>query len=284
MKKAMITYSTFLLLLIFSLFEASYATPPHFPQDLIYHDKPIDPVCISDPWEVPQSGIIDLSKCSMAQAHYVFNGYNDVLIHEGYYGWEWKNLSDPESPMNGSGYYQAWDAGDHKYWVVTYYDGGGSGHFSAVNLLSRKNSHSIRIEAFNVGDRCNGGLDKVIPNGNKLLFSLWVTPVGLLGLANDSAEDSKTPDEVYGCAICCTATAYYKVDKKRNSEFLYVDLSDHEKDNTVESEGRYQACFDKLISSYIAEGKTKLDRPQLKEFVKRYHAICTKSDTDTNLK
>ena len=276
MIKIMKTHSILLFLLTLTVFTPSYADSPHLSQDLVYLNNPIDPVCISDPERqaTDNNNLIDLIKCGMAQSHYVADGQNDYLAEHGYYGWEWKDTSDPSVSTRGSSYYKTWDAGDHKYWVVDRYNGGGSGYFSTLSLLSRKDYHTIQLVALSGGDRCNGGIDEVIPKGNKLEYSVHITPSDLLGIAEGDSNDSKTPEDVSSCASCCTATAFFKVDRKGVSEFLYVDLSTRPKDNVVDDEGSYQGCFDGVVSSYLAKGVTKLDDKELREFVRRFHLRC----------
>jgi hypothetical protein len=262
-----------LMLYSLSIYQVSYAEP-RFPQEFMFLNKPIDPVCISHPWDDSQHGMVDLNKCGMAQSHFVFDDYNDTLKNKGYYGWNWKDLSDPTVPNRGSGYYKFWDAGDHKFWVVAYFDGGGSGNFSTVSLFTRKDYHTVQMDILNSGDRCNGEVDKAMSQGNNLKFSTYITPADFFSLADDAKKD-KAGENVYACASCCVATAYYEADSKdKKVKFLYVDLSTHPIDNMVDENEKYQVCFNKLLMSYVIKGKTKLNEVELKEFVKSYHDKC----------
>jgi hypothetical protein len=271
MKLKNITY--YLLLFILSISQTSYAAP-RFPREFMFLNKPIDPVCISNPWDDSHKGLVDLNKCGMTQSHFVFDNYNDLLKNKGYYGWNWKDLSDPNTLNRGSGYYKFWDAGDHQFWVVAYFDGGGSGNFSTVSLFTRKDYHTVQMEILNSGDRCNGEVDKAMSEGHTLKFSTYITPADFFELADDSLKE-KTSEKVYGCASCCAANAYYEANSKnKKAKFLYVDLSSHPTDNTIDDNDKYQICFDKLLNSYLAKGKTKLDEAKLKVFVKDYHETC----------
>jgi hypothetical protein len=263
-----------LLLLYYAPLHASHINPAHYPQELIFLNKPIDPLCLT--FENGAQEDIDLNKCGMTKEHYSVDGTNDYFTKKGCYGWDWRDVSEGYV-SKGYSYYQAWDAGNHKYWIVTYFSGGGTGQFSSVSLLSRKDYHTVKFETLDNGDRCNGGVNDVNVKNNKLQYDINITPRALLDISNDNPDKVKKEyDGIYDCAVCCTADAVYEADQNGKSKLLYVDLSTHNKDNSIEDEEKDQVCFDKLLLSYIAKGETKLDPVKLNEFVKKFNETCIK--------
>ena len=45
------------------------------------------------------------------------------------------------------------------------------------------------------------------------------------------------------------------------------DLGKNSKESEMSQQGRYQACFNKLLASYVLKGKTKLSGETLKQFL-----------------
>lgn len=78
------------------------------------------------------------------------------------------------------------------------------------------------------------------------------------------------------CAACCIAKAYYEVEPGYDPELKYVDLGKRGSAGEMPDQGLHEACFNKLVSSYIAKGKIKLDYLNLKKFVGEFNQTCIK--------
>lgn len=250
--------------------------PSHYPKELLFLGKPIDPLCFFNLED--ETSKINLKQCGLFVEKYRISGKNDYLMKQGYYGFNWQDVSDKDQTLNGYGgssYYKAWDAGNHQYWLLTMNNGGGTGNFASINLYSRKNFDTATLKTIDGGDRCNGGINYAEKANHSLLYSVNLTGYDFLALAKINPRHLQAYNDLSSCAICCVGEAYYEVDKRLKPKFLYVKL-DSKKWDELPEQGKYNDCFNKLFISYVSSGKNKLDTEQLKQFVEKFNSSCVK--------
>lgn len=242
-----------------------------FPVNLMIEDKPIDALCFfnleSDKSEV------NLKHCGLKKEKYVMKGQNADLIKKGYIGYNWQ---DPElqGAMQGYSYYRYFKASNHQFWLYTVNSGGGSGDFTAINLVKRKNADSLEVKTLKSGDRCNGGIQNVLSKENKLLFSVNLTAYDLVALSKRLSKSVKAYDDLASCAVCCVAKAYYEVSANAAPILKFVDLGQNRNIKELPEQGARQACFNKLFVSFINTGVTRLNSDQLSLFVDKFNKLC----------
>ena len=262
-----------LVAVFFSLFIGSVGAVPEvdsFPTDMMFADKSIDSLCFAD-WE-DSASLVYLNNCGITKLNYTLNGVNDALINKGFIGYDW---TDAKNQSNGYSYYKFFSAEDHFYWIYTINNSGGSGHFTAIDLVKRKNPEQFKIEEIVSGDRCNGGIQDVEEHNKHLSFSINLTPYDFLTLAHDNSHQLKALEDLSACATCCTARAYYEVDINSDPKLKYVNIG---KRSTAKmpDQGLYQGCFNRLLSAYISKGELQFDDTKLKAFVSEFNQACVK--------
>lgn len=238
------------------------------PADLLFHKKKIDALCFFNMEGNPHE--INLNQCGAAKAKYVITGRNAELIGKGYIGYNWHD-SGTDGSMQGYSYYKFFNAGEGRYWLYTVNSGGGSGEFTSVYLLKRKNSDTLEIKSLSEGDRCNGGVQDVSELNNELTFSANLTAYDFISLSKKSSSSIKAYDDLAACAVCCVAKAYYTVKLNKQPQFNYVAL-EHVNPGDMPEQGTHQLCFNKLLASY--GGKTQLKLKQLDEFALQFNQRC----------
>ncbi|PWY56770.1 hypothetical protein DGG96_05010 [Legionella qingyii] len=243
------------------------------PADFMFHDKPIDALCFFN----MEGTVIDLNQCGLAKEKYVMKGQNSKLIANGYIGYDWQ---DPEfsDSSQGYSYYKFFNAGERTYWLYTVNSGGGTGHFTAIHRVKRKNADILDLETLAGGDRCNGGLQDVSEVNNHLIFSQNLTAYDLVALSKGADPSVKAYDDLAACAICCVAKAYYNVDSNAQLKLDYIDLGTIADTKEMPDQGALQSCFNQLFISYVAAGNTKLKQNMLDEFAAKFNQTCKKSD------
>ncbi|WP_392538148.1 hypothetical protein [Legionella sp. 227] len=243
------------------------------PADLMFHNQPIDALCFFN----SEGNEIDLEDCGLAKAKYAVKGHNSSLIAKGYIGYNWQDPEYP-GPAEGYSYYKFFNAGNNEYWLYTINSGGGTGDFTTLYKVKRKNTRTLEIEMLVGGDRCNGGVQDVSVVNNHLSFSQNLTAYDLIALSKTSDLKVKAYDDLAACAICCVAKAYYELNSNAQLQLNFVDL-EHAKDmQEMTEQGTLQPCFNQLFASYNAEGKNKLTQNMLDEFVAKFKQTCKKAD------
>lgn len=242
------------------------------PADLMFHDKPIDPLCFFN----IEGKTIDLEQCGVEKEKYVVKGHNSQLIAKGYIGYNWQDPQFPDS-TEGYSYYKFFNAGESLYWLYTINSGGGTGEFTAIHRVKRKNTDTLEVETLADGDRCNGGLHDVAEINNHLHFSQNLTAYDLIALSKNLDPTVKAYDDLAACAICCVAKAYYEVNSNAQLKLSYVDLGTIEETKEMPDQGALQSCFNQLITSYVTAGKTKLKQNMLDEFAAKFKQTCKKN-------
>ncbi len=242
------------------------------PADLMFDNKPIDPLCFFN----LEGKTIDLKKCGLEKEKYVIKRRNSQLMAKGYIGYNWQDPQFPDS-AEGYSYYKFFNAGENRYWLYTINSGGGTGEFTAIHEVKRKNADTLEIETLADGDRCNGGLQDVAEINNHLNFSQNLTAYELIALSKKLDPNVKAYDDLAACAVCCAAKAYYEVSSNAHLKLSYVDLKTIDEAKEIPDQGLLQSCFNQLITSYITVGKTKLKQNMLDELTAKFNQTCKKN-------
>lgn len=255
----------------FSIF--SMALWAETPADLMFHNKPIDPLCFNI--TEGNATTVDLNNCGITKQKYVSKGSNETLIQQGYIGYNWQDPSFQEAPQ-GFSYYKIFHAGPNQYWLSTVNNGGGSGDFTTIYLVKRKNPTTLEVKALAGGDRCNGGLLDVSGSNNTLTYSVNITAYDFIALASKNDPKLKAYEDLAACAVCCVAKAVYEVSPNSSPQLKYFDLGKNNNTKEMPDQGTYQACFNQLLSSYVTTGDTQLKQDKLNEFVHKFNQNCIK--------
>ncbi|WP_454782131.1 hypothetical protein [Legionella sp. WA2022007384] len=242
------------------------------PADFMFHNKPVDALCFFN----MEGNEIDLNQCGLAKEKYVMKGQNSKLIEKGYIGYNWQDPQFSDSAQ-GYSYYKFFNAGEKLYWLYTINSGGGTGDFTAIHLVKRKEADILDLETLAGGDRCNGGLQDVSEVHNHLSFSQNLTAYDLVALSKASPPKIKAYDDLAACAICCVAKAYYKVNSDAQLKLDYVDLGTIADSKEMPDQGALQSCFNQLLFTYVATGNIKLKQNTLDELVAKFYQTCKKS-------
>jgi hypothetical protein len=243
------------------------------PENLMFHNKPIDALCFFN--MDMSSKEINLNQCGLAKGTYTVTGRENNLIEKGYIGYNWHDSATP-GVIQGYSYYKFFNAGNNQYWLYTVNNGGGSGEFTTLYLLKRKNTHTLEIKTLSAGDRCNGGLQDVAELNNELSFSVNLTAYDFITLAKKSPPSIKAYDDLAACAVCCIAKAYYKLKLNEQPKLNYVALGSMNAEE-MPQQGIHQPCFNKLLASYPASGKAQLKQNSLDEFAVQFNQKCMKN-------
>lgn len=258
-----------------------FATPQQrLPDELMYLGKPIDPICLLQ--VEGMKGRVDLSQCGLdLKKGYRISGSSQRLLAKGFIGYNYNSQLNDEVKMGGYSYYKAFGKVGRSVIVQTLNNSGGTGSFSSLNLIKREGNF-IRISVLNEGDRCNGSLVDVKREGQgrqqRLVYGVQLTAYDFLILAHDNPHHLKAYDELSSCAVCCAGTAVFQ--RPIGAEFdqeklLYIKMPDDSKNiGQPSAPPTYQACFDKLISSFAQKNKGKLDVLQLSRFTHQFNTQC----------
>lgn len=244
------------------------------PEDLMMHNQPIDALCFFNMEGNPTT--IDLNTCGYSKYKYAIKGHNAMLIKKGFIGYDWR---DPtlNSATQGHSYYKIFNAGNHRYWIYTVNSGGGSGDFTAIQLIKKRNANTLETKAITGGDRCNGGLQNVSEKNNQLTFSVNLTAYDFIGLAKNHNPSVQAYDDLAACAVCCVAKAFYSVSANTKPQLQYVVLNNIKNAQEMPNQGKQQACFNKLFAAYVTSGKTQFKQNKLNEFVNKFNQTCLKN-------
>ncbi len=243
------------------------------PDELQYQENPIDPLCFV---EMDQhTHISDLTKCGVeAEKNREISNYNSNFLKKGFVGYDYAWSTDTNLPAaTGYGYYRYLGKADDYDIVYVVSSGGGSGQFSAIDLVKRTGD-KILVEPINDGDRCNNGITQVKNENNSLVYTVNMTPYDFIRLTKINPHQLK-PSDLETCASCCAATVVFTRDLKNimSEKMNYVDLDSYSRENTP-SDQPYQACFNKLVTTYKKNGQTHLNNDQLQGFMKEFNEKC----------
>jgi hypothetical protein len=256
-------------ILLFSLFVSmAYASVP---EDLMQHSKPIDALCFFN--MEGNSTTINLNNCGRSKYKYVIKGHNAILSKKGFIGYDWQDPS-LKGATQGYSYYKIFNVGNHRFWIYTVNSGGGTGEFTAIQLVERKNANTLGTQAIIGGDRCNGGLQHVSEKNHQLTYSVNLTAYDLMGLAQNHNPSLKAYDDLAACAVCCVAKAVYTVGVDSKPQLQHIVLGNFKNTEEMPSQGKRQACFNTLLASYTKSGKMHFKQNTLNAFVNKFNQTC----------
>jgi hypothetical protein len=254
------------------------SSAPTIPADLIFNNKPINPLCF-DQEESLDKTLSLTNNCELAPIEVV--GQSKDLLDKGYVGFEYK-VKDITDAASSYSYYKVIGDFNHFYTLYSISNTGGSGHFSSIYLVNRdKDQLHVKTLPFG-GDRCNGGLTEVTQNGSTLSFSSNITPGDFLSISNNNPQQLKAYDDLDACAACCVATALYETDLQKDATKATLKSIQFANDSDTLSELKstdktgYQACFNKLVLTYIAKNKITLTVTELNSFMDKFNSTCVK--------
>lgn len=244
------------------------------PQALMFADKPVDSLCFFNLED--KQDRITLTHCGAAKDKVLVTGHNAGLLKKGFTGFDWK-ATDASYPSQGYSYYQWFDAGNQQYWIYSANNGGGSGDFTAVDLVARVSPEQLSIQGITGGDRCNGGVQDVSVSGHRLTYSVNLTAADFPSLVADDPYQVQAYDELSACAVCCSGKAFYSVDAGLKPRLQYVDFGSSTTDpEQMPQQGSLQPCFNRLLATYLNKGTRRLDESQLRRFVSEFNQQCAK--------
>ena len=258
-------------MLLLSILLSSFACAA--PEDLMVNNQAIDSLCFFN--LESNTKIINLKRCGLNKQKFTIKGQNEHLIQKGFIGYDIQS-SEPSTQPAGYSYYKFFKAGEHQYWIYTVNNGGGSGDFTAIQLVRRKNASQLATKGIAGGDRCNGGVQDVSIKNNQVSYSVKLTAYDLIALSKISISSNKSYNDLSSCAICCVAKAVYKANTTA-SELQYIDLAKIKNATAMPQQGRLQECFNKLFVSYVKSGETKLPKAEFDTFVKKFNQTCLKT-------
>lgn len=241
------------------------------PDDLIFNQKPIDAQCFFD--NLDNAKVINLNDCGLVKEKHVFKGHNSSLIKKNFIGYDWQ-VPQSYDGAQGYSYYRYFNAGNQWYWIYTINSGGGSGNFTALKLVKRINADTLQTRTIASGDRCNGGVQIEHRTEKKLTFSVNLTAYDFIALSKNQDPSIKAYNDLAACAVCCVAKAFYEVGIEARPQLTYVDLGNKRNSEEMPQQGTSQACFNKLLATYLNLGKTKLNHRELTEFTSKFNNLC----------
>lgn len=246
---------------------------PNIPEEFMYQGKPINALCIGNLTSHLDEKSINLKECVKEINKYKTDAANKALINKGYVGVDYSNKDEKENPWDrGYAYYKY--LGKHGEDHVLYFleNTGGSGMFSNILIVKREGDKLILKENSAGGDRCNGGIDNAKLENNQLYYSMNLTPFDYIALSNENPKEIKPYDDLASCAVCCQGSANFSYDFQNKPKLISIDLGDlPDKEQT---QGKYQTCFNQLLTNKINSGKKQLSEDELRNFVKEFNAQC----------
>lgn len=247
------------------------------PEELKYHGKPIDPLCLTDFQQNTQIKV-NLATCGL-KTHSDLreqkgSDANKILENQGYTGATYQ-------AGYGYSYYRVVGHLQKSFIVETVSSGGGSGSFTNILQVKRQDA-SLEVRVLDGGDRCNGGISDVIQKGAILTYHKDVTAGDFLQLSHYNPYHLKAYTDLSACAACCVAQAKYQYSLqhetspgKPEKKLLSVDfgktlLAFDDSQNTLDS------CFAREVVAYQKAGKQVLDQAALQQFMRTFTARCIK--------
>jgi hypothetical protein len=158
--------------------------------------------------------------------------------------------------------------------VQTIENGGGSGTFTAVQLLRPEKDGTLSIiKTLAGGDRCNGGISEAFMNGRTLVYSVSLTPYDFLSVADYNPKKLEAYDDLEACAVCCYGQLQYVDGRPRTVIFDETALDRIQR--VPEEEQTMQSCFDEVFTKAVKSGQTALPMDGIRDFVVEFTTTCT---------
>ena len=159
---------------------------------------------------------------------------------------------------------------------------GGTGFFSGLMILERKDAEFNIIETIAGGDRCNGGIYQArIDESGEIIYQQNITPYDMVILGGDPdrpfLESVKAYDDLDACAACCYGTAEYKGETLNAinitpgiAEGLAAERTYAEGDAAREK----QICFDNRLRLRLEDGIMRYDISGWEIFISEVEHVC----------
>jgi len=243
-----------------------------FPADFMYQGKPIDPLCVEFSGDSSRFEPIDLSQCSNHPSHFVTE-INPKMIAKGLFGFNYA-MEEEGYTTYGASYYKILGMYKGGFILYVYYNGGGTGQFTSVQLVKREGDQLQLIEEIAGGDRCNGGIDDDIKlEKNVLILKQHITPYDLLALSKVLSKKVEAHSDLAACASCCIGNATFKYDFASRALVSVSLLKPSEEDAKIE-QGNFQACLYKLLEEYQSKDELTFTPDELKVLAEKFNKNC----------
>ncbi len=235
------------------------------PSPLVVDGRPIDPTCLMTLANGDSSRLdpIDLRHCHRADI---------VVTHDsrdpGMIGFEYKEKDIPDA--HPYFYYRFLGAYHGHALLFIEFSGGGTGQFTNLVGVDTNGSVLKPVEELAGGDRCNGGIYSATVNQGRLSYDERITPFDLIALAAATPRMHADKD-LESSAASCVAVVHHA-----DQQWTSVTLSNpdwHDQQGWTE-QYRYQACFNRIYRSYVAHGKTEMDRRGTARFGAAFGSLC----------
>lgn len=157
--------------------------------------------------------------------------------------------------------------------VLTIENGGGTGTFTALQLLRPEPDGTLRlVETLAGGDRCNGGITTAFVDNGTLVYDVNLTPFDFLMAGNFNPGNLQPYDDLDACAVCCYGSLRHvngKADRVIfNGDAVRSTPADGDDGQTT------QACFDTAFNQQVTSGRTDIPLKDLKEFLSDFFKTC----------
>ena len=241
----------------------------NLPADMMFEEKPIDSLCF-DTYDDSHSKTIDLKSCGIKNAHYINKGLSTELSNQGFFGYDWQAA---DGSFEGYSYYKFFAAKNNTYWIYSINNGGGTGSFTDISLVRRKDANTLAIlKDIATGDRCNGGIDEASAKNHVLTFTVNLTSYDLIQLADKKLSGIKAYDDLAACATCCSAKAVYTIQAGHSEPTLkHVEIGGTKAEDFSE-QGKYAACFNNLLAA--ASKNKQMNQKDINAFAEKFKQTC----------
>lgn len=261
-----------------------------------YQGKPIDSLCVGKMVTGDDSRFetINLAECSL-HTDYKMVKLNPVLLKKGYVGFDYSHKVNADYTEQGYNYYKYIGTYKNQTILFAIQNSGGSGLFSSLLLVKHEKDSLKLVDQLALGDRCNGGIDEtVLFNNNKLIYKTHITPYDILELSGEKPKSIQAYEDLAACASCCGGVAVFEYDLEKLENKLEKTSSQTTREpKTLQPQlvsvtfgvpsaviqGKYQACFNKLVNENQQKQPGKLmtlKMDELKAFSQQFISTCIK--------
>lgn len=253
------------------------AEASHLPSALLYHGKPIEPLCFnSDAEKSPK--FFDIKACeeSNRQENIEIKPMN--TMHENDRGYFFRNKSESNTSYSSISYRYI-SSSKHAELVLVEWSGGGSGYFSDLYWLKREGDVLEVVNHVSGGDKCNGGIGNVHVDGQDVTIERNVTPADFFKLADVTPPHKKMgysylPGHHNACfgqmrEVNGKFTAY--IPDYRKSGF-FGDYMSEKPPTKSDDKNYYETCFFKQFRE-VPERK-QWTPAQMTEFMTHFNRSC----------
>lgn len=137
---------------------------------------------------------------------------------------------------------------------------------------------TLKIKSILTGDRCNGGIVHAEQQGEKLIYTINITPADFFDLAKQSLDTFKPYENLASSPNCCVAKASFAVNPVHDSEYpslMNIQFND-EVNDALNNNSIYQSCFNSLVALYKNQEESVLSQERLQDFLKQFMSTCLK--------